>query len=72
MTTARVLPIWQPLSICSDTGCLQDAAYDRADGRCYRHGKIADGLMQQYVAHAGRPATAGVRPVKGRAHHNKH
>jgi hypothetical protein len=71
VSAPRVLPTWQPLRTCSDTGCLQDAAYERPDGRCYRHGKIADGLMQQIESRVGRPATGRYESSKGRGHHKR-
>lgn len=42
---SRVPPSWLPLHRCTVGGCDQSGAFDRRDGRCYFHGKIADGLF---------------------------
>lgn len=70
--SARMKQTWRPNAECSVKDCGQDAAYDRADGRCYRHGKEADGLMQRLESKAGRPATgSGYQGGHGRAHHRR-
>jgi hypothetical protein len=72
MSAARLLPTWQRMARCSESACGQDAAFGRPDGRCYLHGKIADGLMQKLQLNPGRPATGSRDRSKGRAHHKKY
>lgn len=69
--SAAPVPSWRPNTECSEKDCSSDAAYDRTDGRCYRHGKIADGLMAKLQSNPGRPPTGTRVRTKGRAHHNK-
>lgn len=40
-------------------------------GRCYLHGKIADGLVQKVHSAPGRPNRDGGYNPKGSAHHRK-
>jgi len=42
---SRLLLSWLPLHHCTVGGCDQSGAFDRRDGRCYYHGKVADGLF---------------------------
>jgi len=39
---------WLPLHRCTVNGCDQSGAFDRPDGRCYFHGKVADGLFREH------------------------
>lgn len=42
---SRLLPSWPPLHRCVVDGCDQSGAFDRPDGSCYFHAKMADGLF---------------------------
>jgi hypothetical protein len=46
---SRLLPSWLPLHRCTIDGCDQSGAFDRQDGRCYFHSKVADGLFASRV-----------------------
>ncbi|SRR6266478_310079 len=45
MSQSRLLPSWLPIHRCTVDGCDQSGAFDRPDGCCYFHGKVADGLF---------------------------
>lgn len=46
MSASRVLPTWHPIHNCGQRilsgACAQPNTFDRADGLCYFHGKLAD------------------------------
>lgn len=64
---SRLLPRWLPLHRCVAPGCDQSGAFDRTDGRCYFHGKIADGKLSRWVeGEVGRPGLEMYRNSQGR------
>jgi len=59
VSQSRLLPSWLPLArctvVCEMNRCDMSAAFDRNDGRCSYHGKVADGLF------GDQPRAAGTR-----------
>jgi hypothetical protein len=66
VSQSRRLPSWPPLArctvVCEMNRCDMSAAYDRTDGRCYWHGKEADGLFGAHRSRDSRLNTCGKYP----------
>jgi hypothetical protein len=59
------MPKLKKMKFCTDGHCSMYEAFDRSDGRCSYHGKIADGLM--------KPADWGtLQPIKPLATKTSH